>query len=79
MYIIEFFLKKIFPKPKPLKKNDEKEYAKCEHIFMPIDSSKKRFACTKCGAFATLEPKKTYLNPFLEKKQNTFEKNLLKI
>ncbi len=25
------------------------EYETCEHIFMPIDSSGKMLACTKCG------------------------------
>jgi len=27
----------------------EEEYVKCEHIFVPIDSTKKVLACSKCG------------------------------
>ena len=57
MYIVEFLIKKIMqrkPKPKNLFE-EEVRYEKCEHIFMPIDSSKKRFACTKCGQYAELE------------------------
>lgn len=77
MYILEFLLKKFISKSKKPQKFEEKEYAKCEHIFMPIDSSNKRFACTKCGAFATLEPKKSTLNPF--SKQNIFEKEHVNI
>lgn len=73
MYILEYLIKKILPKPKRPQISFEQEYTKCEHIFMPIDSSKKRFACTKCGTFATFEPKKHQPNPFLQKKENIFE------
>ena len=27
----------------------------CKHTFMPIDSTKKIFACSKCGYVATIE------------------------
>ncbi len=29
--------------------NTEDESETCEHIFMPLDSSHKHFACSKCG------------------------------
>ena len=56
MYIIEFLLKKIVErKPKKAAKIEENDYAKCNHIFLPIDSSGKRLACSKCGQYAVLE------------------------
>lgn len=56
MYILEILLKKIIErKNKKLAPLEEKEYTKCEHIFLPIDSSKKRLACSKCGQYAVLE------------------------
>ncbi|MEI8377356.1 MAG: hypothetical protein WCF95_02350 [bacterium] len=56
MYILEFLLKKIIGrKNKEAKHLEEKEYAKCEHIFLPIDKSGKRLACSKCGQYAVLE------------------------
>jgi hypothetical protein len=56
MYILEILLKKIMRrKNKTAKPLEEKEYAKCEHIFLPIDSSGKRLACSKCGQYAVLE------------------------
>lgn len=55
MYIVEFLLKKIIErKPKKLPE-EEVEYEACDHIFLPIDSSGKRLACTKCGQYAELE------------------------
>lgn len=54
MYIIELLIKKIFNRrhqPKELEAQDKK----CEHVFLPIDKSGKRLACTKCGQFAQLE------------------------
>ncbi len=56
MYILEILLKKITErKNKKIKSLEEKEYDKCEHIFLPIDSSRKRLACSKCGQYAVLE------------------------
>jgi len=56
MYILEILLKSIIErKNKKAKPLEEKEYAKCEHIFLPIDSSNKRLACSKCGQYAILE------------------------
>ena len=55
MYIFELIIKKF--KEKKEKKRDiirnsdnaSFEYEKCEHTFMPIDSTGKIFACSKCG------------------------------
>lgn len=54
MYIIELLIKKLFHR-KPKQKELEELDKKCEHVFLPIDKSGKRLACTKCGQFATLE------------------------
>ena len=29
--------------------DDNEQYEKCEHIFLPVDSTKKILACIKCG------------------------------
>ena len=56
MYILEILLKKITErKNKKFAPLEEKEYGKCKHIFLPIDSSGKRLACSKCGQYAVLE------------------------
>ena len=58
MYIFELIskLKKdydeksgIFSKKENKNLSFEEEYTKCEHIFVPIDSTKKVLACSKCG------------------------------
>ena len=67
MYIVELFLKLIddFKKGK-FKKSPEKlaknEVEKCDHIFVPIDSTGRILACTKCGEIYKL--KKGEVNPF---------------
>lgn len=33
------------------------EEEKCEHMFVPIDSTKKVFACYKCGLVINKKPK----------------------
>ena len=55
MYIFELIIKK-FKEKKEKKRNIIRnsdnvsfEYEKCEHTFMPIDSTGKIFACSKCG------------------------------
>ena len=66
MYIIELFLKlkKDFKsgkfKKQPQKK--ETEIEKCNHFFVPIDSTKRILACSKCGEIYKL--KKGETNPF---------------
>ncbi len=54
MYIFELIAKLI--KDFKIKKSNKKEtadenelYPVCEHIFLPVDSTKKILACTKCG------------------------------
>ncbi len=73
MYIIELTAKlytkiknrdfKFLQKEKP-KENEEEQT--CEHIFVPIDSTKKILACTKCGFMVRVDPTKI-------KKQNPFK------
>jgi len=51
MYIFELvykIVKKITEKKKRKEIKIETE-EKCEHIFLPIDSTKKVLACSKCG------------------------------
>ena len=65
MYIIELFLKlKNDIKNKKIKKHitQEKEIEKCDHLFIPIDSTGKILACSKCGEIYKL--KKGEINPF---------------
>ena len=66
MYIIELFYKLIKDykvgkfKKKHLPEQDETE--KCEHLFVPIDSTGRILACSKCGEIYKL--KKGEINPF---------------
>ena len=65
MYIIELFFKiKNDLKRKKLKKKAEKnlKIEKCDHLFIPIDSTKKILACSKCGAIYKIEDGNS--NPF---------------
>lgn len=68
MYIVELFLKLIndFKSQKKAPKNpeisDSDEMEKCDHIFVPIDSTGKILACTKCGEIYKL--KQGEINPF---------------
>ena len=66
MYIIELFLKlkqdfkmgKFKKRPKDVVVQKEK----CDHLFVPIDSTKRVLACSKCGEIYKL--KKDEINPF---------------
>ncbi|MBQ8475495.1 hypothetical protein IJ531_00375 [bacterium] len=66
MYIIELFLKlkEDYIKGKFRKKAPEiKETPEtCEHLFLPIDSTGRILACSKCGEIYKL--KKGEVNPF---------------
>ena len=64
MYIIELFFKlKNDIKNKKTKSNPlQKETEKCDHLFVPIDSTGKILACSKCGEIYKL--KKGEVNPF---------------
>ena len=66
MYIIELFLKIVgdlkqgrFKKAPP---QEEAEVEKCDHMFVPIDSTGRVLACSKCGEIYKL--KKGEVNPF---------------
>lgn len=66
MYIIELFYKLIKDyksgafKKKPIPSQDSVE--KCEHLFLPIDSTERILACSKCGEIYKL--KEGEINPF---------------
>ena len=66
MYIVELFLKiKEDIKNKKFKKEpkiQKEEIEKCSHFFVPIDSTGKILACSKCGEIYKLDDKK--INPF---------------
>lgn len=66
MYIIELFikLKEDFKAGKFKKHNKANisEVEKCEHLFVPIDSTGRILACSKCGEIYKL--KKDEINPF---------------
>ena len=54
MYFIELLVKKLCKKQSveeeynPLEE-ERQDYEKCEHIFMPIDSTGEVLACRNCG------------------------------
>ena len=66
MYIIELFLKlrQDIKKGKFKKQTSAtiQEVEKCNHLFVPIDSTKRILACSKCGEIYKL--KKGEVNPF---------------
>ena len=65
MYIIELFFKiknELKEKKSKRKSVGEIEIDKCDHLFIPIDSTKKILACSKCGAIHKVEEKES--NPF---------------
>ncbi|MBR5304367.1 MAG: hypothetical protein IKU37_06025 [Candidatus Gastranaerophilales bacterium] len=70
MYIIELFLKlKEDFKMGKFKKQPEvkiQKIEKCNHFFVPIDSTKRILACSKCGEIYKL--KKGENNPFEQTK-----------
>ena len=67
MYIIELFYKlykdyKVRKFKKPRQTVVDETYEKCEHLFVPIDSTGRILACSKCGEIYKL--KKGEVNPF---------------
>ena len=66
MYIIELFLKLKEDFKKAKTKNEPEIQAenieKCNHLFVPIDSTGRILACSKCGELYKL--KKGEVNPF---------------
>lgn len=76
MYIIELIYKKFFEKKTQkappdleaanLNVQDELEDVNtCKHIFLPIDSTKKILACSKCGFVVKAEDLQKHRNFFL--------------
>lgn len=59
MYIFELIYKIInkikYPKPFRAKEDYSELYQECEHIFVPVDSTKKVLACTKCGLLKKID------------------------
>lgn len=49
MYIIELIVKLLNKKEKKQAAMPQTEYERCEHVFLPIDSTNEILACTKCG------------------------------
>lgn len=69
MYIVELVVKFIndikegkFQKIKEKPSEIEPEEEKCDHFFVPIDSTGRILACSKCGEIYKL--KKGEVNPF---------------
>jgi len=53
MYLIELIVKTFFSKNRGYikqKTEEELEEERCDHVFMPIDSTGEILACRKCGA-----------------------------
>ncbi|MCQ2957792.1 MAG: hypothetical protein MJ180_02695 [Candidatus Gastranaerophilales bacterium] len=49
MYFIEKIMRIFYPKKKFKTIYNQQNIDECEHIFLPVDSSKVYLACTKCG------------------------------
>lgn len=63
MYLIELLVKKFFSKTMGFIKQktpEELEEERCEHIFMPIDSTGEILACRNCGAVVHKSALKKY-------------------
>ncbi len=68
MYIIEFIAKLINnKKTSSAKVENEKDYnEKCNHSFLPVDSTGQTLACSKCGLIIKKEDMKIKpKNPFV--------------
>ncbi len=68
MYIFELAYKIVQKLSQRGKKEEEKpsEEEKCEHVFLPVDSTKEILACTKCGEL--IKARDTYGKNFFENK-----------
>ena len=59
MYIFELIYKIInkikYPKPLNAKEDYSELYQECEQFFVPVDSTKKVLACTKCGLLKKID------------------------
>lgn len=69
-FLVKFFSNKKQTKVEPKMFDDEEEPLEdintCSHIFLPIDSTKKVYACSKCGYVIKKEE--------YDKKRNIFRK-----
>ncbi len=67
MYIIELFfkIKNEIKKRKQKTLPKTREYETCNHFFVPIDSTGRILACSKCGELYKL--KDGEINPFEDK------------
>lgn len=66
MYLIELIIKKFFTKSNGYIKpqtEEEQEESRCEHVFMPIDSTGEILACRKCGVVVQKNKLKQYKKP----------------
>ena len=68
MYIIELIVKLVKKYREPCSQrymsngSNDTDYEACEHVFLPIDSTKTVLACSKCGA--VVKAKDLRKNPF---------------
>ena len=60
MYIIEFIIKKFKEKKQSPEVHDDKEEFRCNHVFMPIDSTGEYLACKYCGVLIKKDDLKKY-------------------
>ena len=60
MYIIELIIKKLKERKEYPQIKDTEEEARCNHVFMPIDSTGEYLACKYCGALIKKENLKKY-------------------
>ncbi len=62
MYFIELIVKKILSRRRGYIKPQEFETdeTRCEHVFMPIDSTGEILACSKCGVIVHKKDLKKY-------------------
>ncbi len=63
MYLIELIIKKFFNKNSGFIKQktfEEAEEERCDHVFMPIDSTGEILACRNCGAVVHKNALKKY-------------------
>lgn len=67
MFFIEWMIKKLKEKKDYSRRSvQSQEEEHCEHIFIPIDSTKEVLACSKCGLVIHKNQKIIPKNPFFE-------------
>lgn len=63
MYLIELIIKKFFSKHSGFikqKTEEQLEEERCNHVFMPVDSTGEILACRNCGAVVHKSALKRY-------------------